>query len=45
MDRIEIHWMTLIVSVTLLVLLIVKLVKENIKERRFKNKKSKENLD
>jgi hypothetical protein len=45
MDRIEIHWMTLIVSVTLLVLLIVKLVKENIQERRFKNKKSKENLD
>lgn len=39
MDRIEIHWMTLIVSATLLVLLIVKLVKENIQERRFKNKK------
>jgi putative effector of murein hydrolase LrgA (UPF0299 family) len=45
MDRIEIHWMTLIVSVTLLVLLIVGLVKEKIQKRRFKNKKSKENLD
>jgi hypothetical protein len=38
MDRIEIHWMTLIVSVTLLVLLIVGLVKEKIQEKRFKKK-------
>lgn len=36
MDRIEIHWMTLIVSIVLLVLLVGGLVVEKIKDRRFR---------
>jgi hypothetical protein len=39
MNSIGIHWMTLIVSATLLVMLLVSLVKEQIQERRWKKKK------
>jgi hypothetical protein len=39
MNSIGIHWMTLIVSATLLVMLLVSLVKEQIKERRWKKRK------
>jgi hypothetical protein len=38
MNSIGIHWMTLIVSVTLLVMLLVSLVKEQIQERRWKKR-------
>jgi len=38
MNRIEIHWMTLIVSASLLVLLVISLVKERIVEHRWKKK-------
>jgi hypothetical protein len=39
MNSIGIHWMTLIVSATLLVMLLVSLVKEQIQERRWKKRK------
>jgi hypothetical protein len=38
MNSIGIHWMTLIVSASLLVILLVSLVKEVIQERRWKKK-------
>ena len=38
MNSIAIHWMTLIVSATLLVMLVVSLVKEQIQERRWKKR-------
>jgi hypothetical protein len=41
MDRIEIHWMTLIVSIGLLVLLLGGLVREKIQERKWNNKRGK----
>jgi hypothetical protein len=41
MNSIGIHWMTLIVSATLLVMLLVSLVKEQIQERRWKKRNKK----
>jgi hypothetical protein len=41
MDRIEIHWMTLIVSTVLLVLLLARLIKEHIQEKRWENRNRK----
>jgi hypothetical protein len=38
MDRIEIHWMTLIVSIVLTVVLLGGLVREKIQERKWKNR-------
>jgi hypothetical protein len=38
---IEIHWMTLIVSISLLALLLVGLVKEQIQEKRWKRRNKK----
>jgi len=38
MNSIGIHWMTLIVSATLLIMLVVSLVKEQIQERRWKKR-------
>lgn len=37
-DRIEIHWMTLIVSIVLLVVLLGGLVIEKIKDRHFRKR-------
>ncbi len=44
MDRIEIHWMTLIVSIVLLVLLVGGLVREKIMERRFRKNGGRDSL-
>lgn len=41
MDRIQIHWMTLIVSIVLLVVLVGGLVIEKIMERRFRKRTGK----
>jgi len=44
MDRIQIHWMTLIVSIVLLVVLLGGLVREKIKDRHFRKQKEKDSL-
>jgi hypothetical protein len=41
MDRIEIHWMTLIVGTVLLALLLARLIKEHIQEKRWGNRNRK----
>lgn len=44
MDRIGIHWMTLIVSIVLLVVLVGGLVREKIKDRHFRKRMEKDSL-
>ena len=44
MDKIEIHWMTLIVSIVLLVVLLGGLVRDKIKDRHFRKQKEKDSL-
>jgi hypothetical protein len=41
MNRIEIHWMTLIVSTVLLALLLVCIIKEHIQEKRWERRNRK----